>query len=324
MQSAPYISVVLPVFNGEKYLRQSIDSVLAQDDREFELIIWDDCSTDGSKQIVDGYQDPRIRRFENATNLGLFKTLNLAIGEARGEWIRLWSQDDMMKPICLGAEREFVNAQPEIGMLYCAVDIVDENGKVTFPTPFDPTPQVVPPSLATQIMFFHGSISGNIANVGLKRSVLDEVGLFCEDMKISGDFEMWMRVAGKYSIGHISEALIFLRSHSGQFSRARGSYAVSIKEDQLIYRELEKRLPAEIRGYSDSYHRWHRGPMYWHHLMRCVLSRDLSNATSAYQTIRRLGVHPIFLAAYWLFTANQKLYRMKPRYAGDFVDYSDE
>jgi glycosyltransferase involved in cell wall biosynthesis len=322
-EKSPLISVLLPVYNGERYLRQSVDSVLSQEGANFELIIWDDYSDDGSSQIIDCFQDSRTRRFANTTNLGLFRTLNQAIHEAKGDWIRLWSQDDVMKTNCLRTESEFIREHPGLGMVYCAVDTIDENGKVTLPAPFKPTPDIVVPELAAQIMFFHGSIAGNIANVLLKRSVLSEVGLFREDMRISADFEMWVRVSNLYPIGHISRPLIKLRNHSGQFSRQKASYGISIKEDQIIYSSLLRNLPTEIRSYSMKYHRWHRGTMYWHHMVRCLMSRDLKDAVNSYRTILLLGINPLLLAAFWLFTGNQRLYRMKPRYVGNFATYSD-
>jgi glycosyltransferase involved in cell wall biosynthesis len=318
----PFISVILPVYNGETYLRQSIDSVVAQEGANFELIIWDDQSTDSSSRIIESYQ-ARIRRFSNSANLGLFKTLNRAINEAQGEWIRLWSQDDVMKANCLQTESKFINEHPAVGMVYCAVDTIDENGKVTLPAPQDPTPEIIAPELAAQIMFFHGSIAGNIANVLLRREVLAEVGPFREDMKISADFEMWVRLSEKYPIGHINQPLVDLRNHAGQFSRAQGSYVVSMGEDQSIYRALISRLPAEIVEYSRRYHRWHRGPMYWHHAVRCFICQDLKNASRSYQTVKDLGINPILLAGFWLLTANQRLYRLKPKYAGAFASYSD-
>lgn len=320
---SPFISVVLPVHNGEKYLRESIDSVLLQGYPNFEFIIWDDHATDGSAQIIESYQDSRIRRFANEKNLGLFKTLNRAIGEAKGDWIRLWSQDDQMKPNCLATESDFIRRQPTVGMIYCAVDLIDENGEIIVPAPEYQTPELVTPELATQIMFFHGSIAGNIANVTLKRSVLDEVGPFREDMWISGDFEMWVRLSEKYPLGFLGDALIKLRAHKGQFSRAKGSYTTSISEDQFIYAALMNRLPPELSTYSTKYHRWHRGPMYWHHMVRCLLSRDFDNALKAYRTVRKLSVSPFLLAWFWLFTINQRLYRLKPKYAGDCAGYSD-
>lgn len=311
----PLISVILPVYNGERYLRQSIESVLSQEGADFEFIICDDHATDGSSRIIDSYEKAGIRRFTNSTNLGLFKTLNRAIVEAKGEWIRLWSQDDVMKANCLRTESAFISEHQDVAMIYCAVDTIDENGTVTLPAPDDPTPEVIAPELAAQIMFFHGSIAGNIANVILRRDVLAKAGLFREDMKISADFEMWARLSGSYAIGHIREPLVDLRDHAGQFSRAQGSYVISMHEDQSIYDALISRLPSEIVDYSRKYHRWHRGPMYWHHAVRCFICQDFKNASKSYKTIKDLGINPILLAGFWLLTANQRLYRMKPKYA---------
>src|SRR5712692_9186578 len=163
------LSVVLPVYNGEDYLRQSIDSVLAQTYGQFELIIWNDGSSDATAQIVKSYSDRRISFHSNQANQGLFKTLNLAIKEARGQWIRLWSQDDVMKAHCLEKELAFLDRHPEVAMSYCAYDVVNQQGRVIRPAPEDATAEVIVSELAAQIMFYHGSITGNIANVMLKR-----------------------------------------------------------------------------------------------------------------------------------------------------------
>jgi len=186
------ISIVLPVYNGERYLRASIDSVLTQSLQDFEFIIWDDASTDSSREIISSYSDPRIRVFENNSNLGLFKTLNLIITNSSGPLIKLWSQDDVMKEDCLSKLTSFLSTQNMAAMAYCAYDLFDRDGKVYKPAPPDQTPETIDPRLAAQIMFYNGSLTGNIANVILRRSALDEVGLFREDMMVSGDFEMWV------------------------------------------------------------------------------------------------------------------------------------
>src|SRR6185369_719120 len=124
------VSVILPVYNGREYLRKAIDSVLEQSYGNFELIIWDDQSKDGSNEIVAEYSDPRIRRFANPRNRGLFPTLNLAIAEAKAPLIRLWSQDDIMKRNCLEEELAFLNRYPDVGMSYCCYDMIDNKGKV--------------------------------------------------------------------------------------------------------------------------------------------------------------------------------------------------
>jgi hypothetical protein len=142
-------------------------------------------------------------------------------------------------------------------------------------------------------------------------------------MWISGDFEMWVRLSGKYPLGYLSEPLIKLRDHQGQFSRAPGSYVTSMAEDQLIYQTLKNRLPSELGAYSRKYHLWRRGPMYWHHMVRCFLWRNFADAIRSYRTIRALDINTFVLACYWLLTLNQKLYHLKPRYAGSCADYSD-
>jgi len=86
-QHSPEISVIMPVYNGAAFIRQTIDSVLAQTFQDFEFIIIDDCSTDSSAGIVASHQDPRIRFLKNEHNLGISETTNRGIKEARGEFI---------------------------------------------------------------------------------------------------------------------------------------------------------------------------------------------------------------------------------------------
>jgi glycosyltransferase involved in cell wall biosynthesis len=91
--------------------------VLAQDTSDWELVIIDDASTDNSPQVIRQYRDPRVTVRFNAVNKGLFATLNLAIASSRGRFIRLWSQDDIMLPHCLGTEHRFLEEHPETGMI---------------------------------------------------------------------------------------------------------------------------------------------------------------------------------------------------------------
>jgi len=306
-------SIILPVYNGTKFLRESIESVLSQSLTDFEFIIWNDHSTDGSDAVIDSYDDPRIVKFSNSVNLGLFKTLNQAIGKATGNWIRLWSQDDVMKTNCLETEAQFLEQHAEVGMCYCGVDVIDENGLVVAPLPYDFTPDVVPPTMAAQIMFYHGSIAGNIANVILNKSVLGKVGTFREDMKIAGDFEMWVRISKEYSIGHINKALILLRSHAGQFSRQRNSYLICMTEEHRVYETLLTRQPIEQISYAKSYDRRHRYLQYVHFMIRSLIFGDFELAVQSYRVISRLD-KPIKLLALWLITADQRLFKIPSKY----------
>lgn len=313
-------SIILPVYNGSRFLRDSIESVLGQSSRDFEFIIWDDNSTDGGDELIDRYRDPRIRKYSNPVNLGLFKTLNLAIRKARAPWIHLWSQDDVMKSNCLETESKFLERHPEVGMCYCGVDVIDENGSVILPSPYDCTPDIVPPALAAQIMFYHGSIAGNIANVILNKTVLERVGMFLEDMSIAGDFEMWVRISKENSIGHINQPLIFLRSHAGQFSRQRKSYLICIPEENSIYQTLLARQPVEELSYAKNYDRRHRYLQYVHFMIRSLLLGDFELAIESYRAISRID-KPIKLLGLWLLTADQRLFRIPSKYTREVAEH---
>src|SRR5262245_29365808 len=135
----PQISVVLPVFNGAPFVRQALESVLGQSMTDFELIVWDDGSTDNTVEIVNEYKDERIRSFSNAQNAGLFPTLNRAIKASSGKLIKLWSQDDVMKPNCLEVSVEFMTANAELAMAYSAYDEINEVSEVVRAAPLDET-----------------------------------------------------------------------------------------------------------------------------------------------------------------------------------------
>jgi len=313
--SIPNISIVLPVFNGEQYLRESIESVLTQSYSDYEFIIWDDSSTDDSVGIIDSYKDSRIKVFKNASNKGLFKSLNLAITQTQGKLIKLWSQDDIMKPYCLETEIEFHRNHSEIGMSYCARHIIDESGKVMrfLHQPEDRTPEIVSPELAAQIMFYHGSIPTNISNVMIKKTVLEKLGMFREDLQVSGDFEMWVRISGRYPIGFIHKPLVYLRSHKGQFSRRKGIGVTFMEEDREAIHLLMNRLPPEIVAYAKIYNRWHRHVQYVHYMMHCFLTGDFKTATKTYREICQID-NPFLLIGLWILTANGRLFKKKPKY----------
>jgi glycosyltransferase involved in cell wall biosynthesis len=234
----PLISVILPVYNGGAYLVSSVVSVLSQSLENFELLILDDCSTDNSWKYIGGVNDNRLTIFKNDTNKGLFYNLNFLIKKCNSPLIKLWAQDDIMYPDCLERFVRFNQEHRGLGFCYSGRDIIDENGIVKKLNFVDNTPAIVSPDLHARIAFFTGSIAGNIANVCINRQALDEVGLFNEQMKISADFDMWVRLAQNHDIGFIADKLIQLRDHEGQLSRKASSYLNHVKEDMQVYRNL--------------------------------------------------------------------------------------
>lgn len=123
----PIISVILPAYNAEMYLRESIQSILSQTFTRFELLIINDGSTDKTEDIILSYQDPRIRYVKNETNLRLIKTLNKGIDLARGKYIARMDADDISLPNRLQEEFDFMEANPNIGACSSKVYHLREN-----------------------------------------------------------------------------------------------------------------------------------------------------------------------------------------------------
>jgi glycosyltransferase involved in cell wall biosynthesis len=242
------ISVILPVYNGLPFLQQSVQSVLDQSFEDFEFLILDDCSTDPACwEYLSGLQDPRIQLSRNQTNKGLFPNLNVLVKTSGAPLIKLWSQDDIMLPNCLGETVAFHRRYPDIGFSYSAREIIDEKGGVTQSAKTDVTPELVDTELHSRISFFTGSIAGNIANVTLVRKAVEEVGPFREDMRISGDFDMWVRLAQYYPVGFLKLPLIQLRDHAGQLSRQEQYYIFHLKEDLQVYDYLLSYTPPPMQ-----------------------------------------------------------------------------
>ena len=241
------IVVILPVYNGGKYLPISVESVLNQSLQNFEFHIIDDCSTDASWSYLSGLQDKRIRLIKNEKNKGLFYNLNHLINTSAAPLIKLWSQDDFMYPDCLEKIVIFHKKYPQIGFSYSGRHYIDENGTLIEKNIIDRTPELISPELHARIAFYTGSIAGNIANVTLNRNALKEVGLFREEMRISGDFDMWVRLSRKRPVGFINEPLIQLRDHKNQLSRQEQYYIFHLKEDICVYQYLLNDVTIEER-----------------------------------------------------------------------------
>ena len=320
-QGVPKISVVLPVYNGRRYLKTSIESVLNQTHRDFELIIWDDGSTDETVALMAGYLDSRVRRFASDRNRGLFTTLNLAIQQSKGEYIRLWSQDDVMKPNCLERQLAFLERNTQLAMVYCMCDKIGDDQQVAIPADFKSHPKIIDPQVASEIMFHHGSITGNIANVMLRKSALNDVGLFREDLLVSGDFEMWVRLTERWPIGFLDESLMYLRIHKEQFSRRSGLFPTFMREDGPIFETLIGRLPSELKDHAKRYDRRHRQLNYFRYFVRSLLVLDWRTAAEAYRQIRRFS--PFVLFWLWLLTIDRRLFKVQPKYSVQSAKASD-
>ncbi len=298
----PVISVILPVYNGIRYLNESVNSVLEQDFRDFEFLICDDRSMDGSYEYLCSLTDPRVRVFRNEQNMGLFYNLNFLAKQAKGPLIKLWSQDDVLEKNCFREIVAFHRKYPDISFSYTARHYIDENGK-DWPADdlIDHTPEYIPKKLHDKIALFTGSIAGNIANVTIVKAKLFEVGLFDESMKIGGDFDMWVKLTEKYDIGKIILPLSRIRYHTGQLSRSPRHYIYHLKEDKKVYARLMERSDVRLQAFGKKCLRWRKNVLYFSFFMKAVRQKDWPVAKEFYRELREMD--NIFLLGFrWGWT----------------------
>lgn len=128
--SRPLVSVCIAVFNCEQYIGQAIESVLNQTLGDFELVIADNASTDGTVEVVKSYDDPRIRLIRNERNIGAVANFDLVMREGVGKYVKLVGADDLLYPTCLERQVAVMEADPTLSMTACRRDIIDACDRV--------------------------------------------------------------------------------------------------------------------------------------------------------------------------------------------------
>jgi len=201
--SNPRLSVVMSVYNGESYLKAAIDSILTQTFRDFELILINDGSSDGTQKIIDSCKDPRIVKIEHE-NKGLVASLNIGVAKARGEFIARQDADDESLPTRLQKEVAWLDAHP--GTVVVGTRAVEINGRG------EPTGQLDYPtddaSLRLAILsytpFAHGSIM-------FKKSAIEQAGGYRADAYPAEDVDLWHRLIILGKVANLPERLYKFR-----------------------------------------------------------------------------------------------------------------
>lgn len=211
--SKPKISVILPVYNGQDYLPEAINSVLIQSASDFELIIIDDGSTDGSAAIIKKLDDPRIRFFQQS-NKGLAVTLNMAISLSRGKYIARQDQDDISLQSRFEKQVAFLDSNPDVGMVGTAAEIWVDNDRTYRLHKHPADDGLLKLNLLFNNYFVHSSVM-------IKQSVLEELGGYSEDKSRQPpeDYELWSRVMRKYKLANLPDVLMAYREVPGSMSR---------------------------------------------------------------------------------------------------------
>lgn len=209
----PLVSVLLPVYNGSRYLKEAIDSVLQQSFADFELIVINDGSTDSTGEIIASCSDPRIRYFEQQ-NRGLSATLNRAISLARGSYLARQDSDDISYPERFARQVAFLDSNPCCGMVGTWAEIWRERRRSGAVHRHPAGNDVLQFLLLFNNPFVHSSVM-------MRRDAVAAVGGYLSDRsrQLPEDYELWSRIARRYQVANIPEVLHVYRETGGSICR---------------------------------------------------------------------------------------------------------
>ena len=230
----PKVSVITPTYNQAQYITESIQSALDQTFQDFELIVVDDGSTDNTRAVVDSYQDPRIR-YIYQENRGVSAAINTGIKSSTGEYIVLLASDDMWLPRNLELQVKLLDSRPDIALALSDMYVFNSDtganlGRMWQDVPDHYLRELHDGTRAPLNEFLSWGITlFAIVTTVMRRKVFDEVGYFDESLPCCEDYDMFVRMLQRFSIGIINEPLVRYRVHQASLSRSGIAYPGTLR-----------------------------------------------------------------------------------------------
>jgi glycosyltransferase involved in cell wall biosynthesis len=207
--SAPAVTVLMPVRNAERFVRAAIASILAQTWSDFELVIVDDGSTDGTAGVIASFADGRIRVISNQSTEGLARALNRGLTAAQAPLVARLDGDDIAHPKRLGTQLAFLRANPAVVLLGAQVRVLDERGRASNPPGWRRA--LTHDGIRFQSLFDNPFIHSSVV---FRRDVIrDDLGGYDPAFASGEDFDLWSRVAARYEVRNLPQKLVDFRVH---------------------------------------------------------------------------------------------------------------
>ena len=206
------VSIVMPVYNAQRYVGRAIRSILLQTFTNFEFIIVDDCSTDESPSIITSFTDERICVLRNHQNQGLEHSLNRAIAAARGSLIARMDADDVSLPRRIAAQVAFMNKHPEVGMCGTYIKLIGDKTEVVEYYTDDA-------QIKANLLFETGMAHPTVM---MRKSVIDQHQLYYETTyRAAEDYDLWIRAASVTKFANLPQVLLHYTIHPQSISQTR-------------------------------------------------------------------------------------------------------
>jgi len=280
------VSVIIPVRNCAETISRSLESVLEQDFTDYEIIVVDDGSTDGTREVVEKFGE-RIRLFRQEGR-GAAAARNRAIGESRGRYLAFLDADDTWLPGKLSLQYEYLEAHPTVGLVYSDLATFDSGGELS--SSYDSHHRKIHQGMVFDKLFLKNFI-GTIT-VMARRECFDRAGLFPESFTHSSDWHQWLRIAMYYPVGYLDKPLARYRwSASSLTSRMEAPYPSRIE----VIKDMQRIFPEYFRR---------RRFLYRRALAGCLFRYGYANfhqgdeKAAALQFLRALKNNPLLFKPY--------------------------
>lgn len=247
----PFLSVVIPTFNRAGYLQQALDSVLAQRDADFEVIVSDNCSEDDTPALLERYRGhPRLRCFRNNENIGMVRNWHKAIFEhAQGDWFLLLSDDDyLIDPLYLAKVQQLITAHPKLVLVYAEgyLQNAQTGEQRALHLPFEGCVD------GAEVFASRGTVAPQdftLCNVVFPRQRARELNAFANPHNLSCDSELFLKLAASGDVGVIRACVSVYRFHASNLIHTvnRSPELAYANLDHLLepYRFAKDRIPAQ-------------------------------------------------------------------------------
>ena len=232
----PKVSVIIPTYNRDNYLYSAIKSVLNQTFEDFEIIIVDDASTDNTRQVVDKFDDKRIRYIRHKENKGGSAARNTGIKRSKGKFIAFLDDDDMWMPSKLEKQLDLINKNLEIGAVYTRTCIINKSDKIIW---------FKSPSLRGNIFLdiLKKNYVGSCSKVLVRKECFNRIGLFDENLPAGQDWDMWIRLAKHHQFDYVNEPLVLYRVHEKRIST---NPFPKMQATKLMFKKFSKELNTSV------------------------------------------------------------------------------
>jgi len=222
----PTVTILMPVYNAEKYIKEAIESIINQTFTDFEFLIIDDGSSDNSLNIINNYKDNRIRLYKNEQNIKLISTLNKGIELAKGKYIARMDADDISLPQRIEKQVEFMEKHPEIGALGTAFISFDDNNKYFYKTIYPSDHFSICVGMLYKMQLCHSSV------IIRSKTIIDNNLRFSLNFLHAEDYDFFYRLSRHAKLANLKQCLYKRRLHNEQVSN--------------VYEDIQKNKSREI------------------------------------------------------------------------------